>query len=158
LKTVSFLIAILIILQSVSLYHQTRVSYVEDTTFEVKTVEFLLSGDHQGWNNAKVKYSFNKPVFLIGASLISCVSSSQGLEVFVSHGIYDFSKDTFSDDTLFHLSSVYSQMGGLATATVMLPRGYYYYIESDEVLNIDVFLNDEADGGSILLYYVELKH
>jgi len=168
-NTVKALLVIMILLQVVLIFRMDEVSHSDyfyqntyevtdpSTAKEVKTVEYILVGVNQGWNNHIQRIVFDVPIMIIGASLISCVSATQGIEVVLSTDVYDFSVDTFSDDTLFHMSAVYSQTGGQATATVILPRGFYYYVEAGEVLNVDFFANTPGDGGSLLIYYVEFN-
>jgi len=169
LKTIKILLIILIIISGVNIFKEQIISHktylneyiyqVNDNAAysEVKTVEYVMVGRKQGWSNGVNELVFERPVMIIGASLIACVSSTQGIEARLTYGKYDFSVDTYSDDTLFHLSAVYSTSGGLATATVMLPSNRYYYVEEGERLIIDLFANAPGDGGSFLVYYVELE-
>ena len=161
------LLCILILIQSAALLKpvtETNDTYLKQdfyevkdptTLKEVKTIEHVIYGVNQGWNNRLAEVVFDKPVMIIGASLIACVSADQGVEVLLSTGLNDFSVNTYSNDTMFHLSSIYSQTGGQATSTVMLPRGFYYYVEAGEVLTVNLFANTPGDGGSFLIYYME---
>jgi len=166
MRTLKALLAIIIVLLSAALLKQEvvyrfsqvdRYSYtVNDASApsEVQTIEYVLTNPAQGWAVRLNEVYFDEPVMVIGVSLIACVSATQGIEARLSRGDHDLSVDTFSDDTLFHLSSVYSEAGGLATATVMLPHGFYYHVDAGERLAVDFFANTPGDGGSLLIYYV----
>jgi len=165
-NTVKALLVIIILLQTTLIFRIDEINcsdYFYQNTYEVndpstakevKTIEYILVGEKQGWSNHIQEIVFDEPVMVIGASLISCVSATQGIEILLSTGKHDFSVDTYSNDTMFHLSAIYSQTGGQATATVILPRGFYYYVEAGKVLQVDFFANTLGDGGSFLIYYV----
>jgi len=148
MNTIKALLVVMILLQGVLIFELssfTHNDYYSQNTYEVndpstakevKTIEYILVGEKQGWSNHIQEIVFDEPVMVIGASLISCVSATQGIEILLSTGKHDFSVDTYSNDTMFHLSAIYNQTGGQATATVILPRGFYYYVEAGKVLQI----------------------
>jgi hypothetical protein len=126
----------------------------------VRTKQWTIgAGVAGGWNIKHLSMVWDEDVYLIGASCGACISNVNGYEARICKGVGDPSVDVYTEDTYFHISamiggSAAAGNGGSQASSVMLPHGYFFPVQEDEPVFIDVFAQTALDGGSIVLYYV----
>jgi len=127
---------------------------------KVRTKQWTIgAGVLIGWNIKHLRLVFDEDVYLIGASVGACVSALTAMECRICKGVGDPSIDVETDDTYFHISAAIGAAaaagnGGGSCSHVMLPHGYYFHVNEDEPVFVDVFAQAAGDGGSLVLYYV----
>ena len=127
---------------------------------KVRTKQWTLgAGVAAGWNIKHLSMVWDEDVYLIGASCGACVSALSAFEARICKGVGDPSVDVYTEDTYFHISAAIGASGAAGNAGgscshVMLPPGYYFLVNEDEPVFVDIFGQTALDGGSLVLYYV----
>ncbi|MBA7551210.1 hypothetical protein ES705_43746 [subsurface metagenome] len=126
----------------------------------VRTKQWTLgAGVAANWNIKHISMVWDEEVYLIGASIGACQSGVGGFEARFCKGVGDPSVDVYTEDTYFHLGTMIGDPAtagnaGATTSSVMLPDGYYFPVQEDEPVFIDVFAQAALNGGNVVLYYV----
>lgn len=126
----------------------------------VRTVEWAIGVGVTGgaWDIKLHNYVWDEPVYLIGAMFSVC-SEDQSVQVRVSKGVSDPSVDVLCTDVYFMCASHQGNFGaageaGSSEGYIMLPEGYYFPVNEDEPIFLDVFSKGAGAGGHFVLYYV----
>lgn len=131
-----------------------------DDLARVRSKEWsIAAGITAGWNIGHKKLVWDEDVYLIGAGIGPCPSgTAQAYAVRFGKGVSDPSVDVGpNDDVYFVLTGA---IGASAAghpghaSSCMLPEGYYFPINEDEPVFMDVFSDLDAQGGHVILYYV----
>ena len=130
------------------------------TMARVRTVEWAIGAGVTGgaWDVKLHRYVWDEDVYLIGAHFSVC-SPGQSVQVRISKGVSDPTLDVLATDCYFQLTShqggmVAAGAGGSSEGSIMLPAGYYFPINEDEPIFMDIFAENAGDGGHLILYYV----
>jgi len=122
----------------------------------VRCIELNVKNTAAGWNKKYWSYVWDEDVYLIGMGFHACTSgTAQGLVCRLNKGVSDVLTDQVMTDTYFAVGgNIGTAMEGGGGMCVMLPDGYYFPINEDEPIFLDVFTDLALQGGHMVLYYV----
>jgi len=122
----------------------------------VRCKEFALAAAAVGWNVKVASMVFDEDVMLIGCAYAGCESALCASSARLSKGISDPAADVETDDCYFMAQGAIDPAagGGGTQFGLFLPDGYFFPINEDEAVFIDLFAAAIGDGGHLLVYYV----
>jgi hypothetical protein len=125
----------------------------------VRAIELNVKNTIGGWNKKHWSHVWDEDVYLIGMSFHACTSgTAQGVVLRLTKGVTDVLTDTEMEDTYFAVGgtvgSAAGHYAGSGGQSFMLPEGYYFPVNEDEPIFLDVFTDLDDQGGHMVLYYV----
>jgi len=130
---------------------------------KVRTVSYVLTATVAiSWHTKLAKFVPNEDIYLIGMSAGACESSEGSIEFRATKGVSDPAVDITYEDCYFHISCM-SGAGGAGSGSGsggrsdFLPPVYYFKVDKDEPIFIDLYARAVGDGGTVHLYYVNKR-
>jgi len=122
----------------------------------VRCKEYVLTATAAGWNVKEARMVFDEDVMLIGFSYAQCDSAIGAASVRMSKGVSDPATDTETDDCYFGGQGALDPGagGGATQSAFILPEGYFFPVNEDEAVFVDLFAAAIGDGGHLFIYYV----
>ena len=125
----------------------------------VRAIELNVKDTTGGWNIKHWSYVWDEEVYLIGMGFHACTSgTAQGVVCRLTKGVSNVLTDNPMTDTYFCIGGAQGTQAlgycGDGGQSVMLPEGYYFPIQEDEPIFLDVFVDLDDQGGHMVLYYV----
>lgn len=130
---------------------------------KVRTVSFLYTSlVAAAWTTKCASFVPNEDIYLIGMSGGVCQSAEAQTEWRATKGVSDPAVDLQYEDMYFHTSHCAGaggagSGGGEGGVSVFLPAGYFFKVDEDEPIFIDMYARAIGDGGTVTLYYINKR-
>lgn len=130
---------------------------------KVRTVSYVVTSLlAAAWTKKAAKFVPNEDIYLIGMCGGVCQSSEGATEFRSTKGVSDPAVDLQYEDMYFHTLHMTGaggagSGGGLSGAAVFLPPGYFFKVDEDEPIFIDMYARAIGDGGTVTLYYINKR-
>jgi len=167
-KIYAFLIfEILLVLNVVYLFNYTREFYHSTIilkTYSLETRSFFRFTTEIG-SNYLGNTSFNRDIYLVGASVVACMSKPQIFEVVIRSGpktvnaiiippVDENGNSWFDWATHVYFYLAVNSTSGHATDAKFLPLDYAILIPQGDLVHFSMFSNELGTGGTFTLYYL----